>query len=853
MGLEIILLLIAALLIVISLVQPLAIRLGLSPSVLLAVVGVGMGLASAFVIHRYASDITRHITPSQLLASAKPVADLRDYLHSDLFFDVFLPLLLFQSALTIDARQLVEDAAPILVLAVVAVVVATLVIGFALRPVTGTSIIACLMLGSIVATTDPVAVIGIFRDVGAPSRLSRLVEGESLLNDAAAITLFSLLQAILVDKHAPHLGEASITFLTNFVGGIAVGYLGARLIVAMLSRLRDLRLAQVTLTLALPYLVFIASQRYLGVSGVVAAVTSGMTISAVGQTRISPPDWRLLQDLWEQLAFWASSLIFILAALLVPRLLVNVGWGDLLALGVLVAAALAARAIVLFGLLPLLSYVGLSEAVNHRYKTVILWGALRGAVTLALALFVTEKKGIGPDVQRFIAVLATGFVLFTLLVNGTTLRLLIRLLGLDRLSALDSSLRYQVLALSRGRVAEAVDLAGARYSFPADLVLDVARSFAQPPPTGYLTAEMVEPMDVAERYRMLLGLAGIASRERELVLRHFEQRTVSSKLVEQLLADAGRLIDCARTGQEEYIRSAQRQVGFSRRFRFAHFLHRRLGIDGPLVDALANRFESLLVSRIVLEELDPFIDDKLAPLVGETITPRLHQIVNQRQEMTAAALEALRMQYPDYASLLERRVLIRIALRRQDQEYRALFDDGVIGPELYGVLRREVASARSAVEERPRLDLGLEARALINKVKMFRDANLTETQLDRVARLLKPRFAVPGEQLIRRGDEGDAMYFISSGTVVVNAPSRSVTLGPGGLVGELALLSGEPRSADVFALSYCQLLLLYEKDLQDLFKSHPNIKERIDVEAAKRTKENLQAQAPHPASTGALD
>ena len=91
----------------------------------------------------------------------------------------------------------------------------------------------------------------------------------------------------------------------------------------------------------------------------------------------------------------------------------------------------------LFGLLPTLSALRLSQAVSNRYKAVILWGGLRGAVTLALALAVTENVRIGHDVQRFIAVLATGFVLFTLLVNGTTLRLLIHLLGLDRLSALD--------------------------------------------------------------------------------------------------------------------------------------------------------------------------------------------------------------------------------------------------------------------------------------------------------------------------------------------------------------------------------------------------------------------------------
>ncbi len=106
---------------------------------------------------------------------------------------MFLPLLVFQAGIATDVRQVIEDAAPILLLAIVATLVTTAVIGLALSPISGMPLVACLMLGSIVATTDPVAVIGIFHDVGAPSRLTRLVEGETLLNDAAAITLFGLL------------------------------------------------------------------------------------------------------------------------------------------------------------------------------------------------------------------------------------------------------------------------------------------------------------------------------------------------------------------------------------------------------------------------------------------------------------------------------------------------------------------------------------------------------------------------------------------------------------------------------------------------------------------------------------
>src|SRR3546814_10928010 len=90
-----------------------------------------------------------------------------------------------------------------------------------------------------------------------------------------------------------------------------------------------------------------------------------------------------------------------------------------------------------FGVIPLLSAARMVQKVSTPFKVVIIWGGLRGSVTLALALAVTENAAIAPEIQRFIAIHATGFALFTLLVQGTTLSMLIRRLGLDQLSAVD--------------------------------------------------------------------------------------------------------------------------------------------------------------------------------------------------------------------------------------------------------------------------------------------------------------------------------------------------------------------------------------------------------------------------------
>src|SRR5258708_3530667 len=153
---------------------------------MLAVVGIAVGGLSTFLL----------FTPkiSAFDDIVRPIVNLP--FNAAIFLDVFLPVLLFHASLTIDLREVAEDAAPILVLAIVAVFAAAAAIGFSLS-CAGVPLIVALLLGSIVATTDPAAVVAILREIGAPPRLTRLLEGESLLNDAAAIVLFTVLVEML--------------------------------------------------------------------------------------------------------------------------------------------------------------------------------------------------------------------------------------------------------------------------------------------------------------------------------------------------------------------------------------------------------------------------------------------------------------------------------------------------------------------------------------------------------------------------------------------------------------------------------------------------------------------------------
>ncbi len=820
MTLPIVITAVAVLLVIIALIQPLAGRLSLPPSVLLAAVGILIGAGATYLLFTPLTDTFNEV--------ARAFVDLP--VSSETFLYVFLPALLFQTSLSLDVRRMAEDAAPVLLLAVVAVLLATIFIGYSVAWASGQPLVVCLLLGAIVATTDPVAVVGIFRELGAPARLTRLVEGESLLNDAAAITLFVLLLDLLISGRATSFPEAVMAFSVKGIGGAVVGYVAGRVTASLFRVVRDFPAAIVTVSVALPYLVFIGCEE-LHLSGVVGVVGAGIAVNLNGPTRVPPDAWRYLREIWEQLEFWAASLIFVLAALLVPRLLGDVELWEVLPLVVLIAAAFTSRALTLFGLLPLLTLVKLSAEVDDKFKVVILWGGLRGAVTLALALAVTENPLVPPEVKRFIATTAAGFTLFTLLVSGTTLRPLIGILKLDQLSPFDRAQRDSGLALALRNVRDSVKRTAESTEMPAPLADDVIGRY------DTRIAEVLERVgaddDVLDRDRITFALVSLADRERALLQQHFRRRTVSVRIIEQLLAETGQLRERARAGgRVEYNRASRRMIGYSIGFRIALRLHRYLRIDSFLVEALADRFERLLVQRIVLGELVPFVGDRIAPVFGHRVAEIVEDILTQRREATRRALDALELQYPDYSLELERRFLTRTGLRREELEYETLFADRLINAEVLNDLQRDISHARAATETRPRLDLRLNTQELVSHFPLFQ--NLNDKQIAQVTRLLRPRFAVPGERLIRRGERGDAVYFVSSGAVEVSTATGPIRLGRGDFIGELAILTGARRNADVTAIAYCQLLVLEADEFKALIARNPDIAAEVDRVAAIR-------------------
>ena len=277
-----------------------------------------------------------------------------------------------------------------------------------------------LLFGALIAATDPVSVVSIFRKLGVSERLTTLVDAESLFNDGAAAVLFAVVLAVVVEGRDFSADWAVGTFLWMSVGGTAVG-LAVGFGASWIHRRLDDHLIEITLSTIVAYGSFLLAQT-LGMSGVVACVTAAIVLGNLGRTRTMSPVTRVtLTTVWDYAAFISNSLIFLLIGLSVNLDLILDKVGVVL---VAFAVVVAARAVTVYGL------GGLARLFHRgpplRWQHVLVWGGLRGTIALALVLSVPANAAGRSE----LVTLTFGVVLLSLLVQGLTIPWLTRRLGL---------------------------------------------------------------------------------------------------------------------------------------------------------------------------------------------------------------------------------------------------------------------------------------------------------------------------------------------------------------------------------------------------------------------------------------
>jgi CPA1 family monovalent cation:H+ antiporter len=394
------------LLVVAILVALIARRLKLPYTVGLVVAGIGLALVRA---------------------RAGAWVDAGPLLTHDFIYLIILPPLLFEAALSIPWSELRRDLLPVLVLSTIGVLISAAVVAVGMTSLLAWPLGSAVIFGVLIAATDPVAVIAMFKDLGLKGRLRLLVESESLFNDGVAAVLFALALAWATasGQTGPDLISAVVAVLRTAGGGVLIGLLAGGAAILLAGRTVD-HLVGAALTTAAAYGSFLLAEHF-HFSGVLATVAAGLLIGNMAVRAepvanvFSARDREFLLEFWEFAAFIANSFVFLLIGLTVGGIsFADFGFLPLLAA---IALVLVGRALTVYPISR--AFAATRWAIAPRDQHVLWWGGLRGALALALALSLPAPLPFADAIK----IMTFGVVVFSVVFQGLTMPMLLRRLG----------------------------------------------------------------------------------------------------------------------------------------------------------------------------------------------------------------------------------------------------------------------------------------------------------------------------------------------------------------------------------------------------------------------------------------
>jgi CPA1 family monovalent cation:H+ antiporter len=364
-------------------------------------------------------------------------------LDPEIVIHVFLPILLFEAAISTDLRRLRASLGPVLLLALPGMLLSVWVAGLVTHAGLGLAWPLALLLGSILAATDTIAVIATIRKVRAPSRLTTILESDSLFNDGTALVAFSTVLAVVV-RGRFDLTESLSELAWVVAGGLLVGLTVGALASQLVRRTEEHRF-EIMLTVITAYGSWLLAER-LHASPVLAVVAAGITFGTAGWTGLTPTGRVAIRSVWEVASFGVNSVVFLLIGLQVdfPTLLAAapaIGWG-------LLALTLARAASVYLTLAPLRFT---RQPVPLSWQHLLVWGNLKGSLSMALVV------SLPPAVpqRELITTIVFGCALVSLTVQGLSLAPVARALGLGRIPESEQRWQEQQAHLLAARAGQA--------------------------------------------------------------------------------------------------------------------------------------------------------------------------------------------------------------------------------------------------------------------------------------------------------------------------------------------------------------------------------------------------------------
>ena len=812
---------IALFLLIAAATEPVIKRLRFPHSVFLLFAGTALGLLVNWLTDQveggWIAEVSGYVSGYRLSAEA--------------IFFIFLPTLIFEAAYKIDARLLFKNLLPILLLAIPALLISTFIVGFSLHYFAGMELLVGLLFGALISATDPVAVVAIFKELGAPKRLALLVEGESLFNDGTAIVIFGIILSLFTSVESASWADSFLSgsgqFLVVFLGGVSTGFVLAYAVSWILGHIHMNPPVEILLTTILAYLSFVVADHVFHVSGVMSTVAAGVFLGRYGRTKISPGVHEFMHHFWETMAFAANSILFLSIGLLLPQVFQASSFATYLwPLVIAVVAINFARAFSTFTLIPTLHMTRFVEKISRAYQVVMWWGGgLRGAIAVALALTLAGSQLTSQD-QAGIIFLTFGVVLFTLVANALSIQPIIRLLGLDRLQATEVFSR-ELASLHAKRVASET--------------LQKTEHFVDTRPVVKRRVLDEYLLELEELRRRVSDLSGLNAEEKKEVLageallleKHvyfdlFALGHISDLAFQDLEYEINLELDRLKGKQELFVsrRQFEEPAWYDRLFKPLARL-----IPSRTTKELVLRYEKGGATIIAAERVALHLKDRIEE------HPDLQSSVQALQEhykgLRSAAVDEvgqIAAGFPEYVDTVVEMILRRQSLHVQRKELDSMHHLGQLPDMVFQQLVQRLEGALDALSTKPVEHIVLKPENLLRTVPFL--AAMDDREFQRLSLLLTTKPFLKHETLIHEGERGQEMYMIARGAVQVfrgnrDDPQVLATLKAGDILGEMSLLSDEPRVASAVTMTHGSALVLRKKDFQKFLDQNPQLRRRI--------------------------
>ncbi len=780
-------------------------------SVALLVMGLGLGvadraglLANFFPLLDHSVDLVANIDP-----------------HLILF--LFLPTLIFESAFAMEVHLFRRTFSQIAILAVPGLIVCTLLTAWLAHGAFpwNWSWGVALMFGALISATDPVAVVALLKEQSSRKRLETLIEGESLLNDGTAIVLFTLFYGMALATGGASefsLFGTVVQFTWVVALGLVIGLALGMLALVWIGRVFNDEMIEITVTVAVAYLVFFIAEGMFHVSGVVGIVALALLFASVGRTRISPEVGGFLHHFWELLAYIANTVIFLLVGIVIADR-VKVDSLELwLVLGALYVCLFLIRggSILLFN--PILKRIGIG--ITREKSIVLTWGGLRGAVALALALVVAQDPNMPPGVGETVLFLCAGIVVMTILINGMTMPMMFRWLGLDSLPASKQA------TIDKARVSIREDLEKVVPELKSNQFLQMAdwahiranTELSALPPESALAEAEDKDYETAYRRRLLEA-------ERKSYWVQYQQGLLSGSAVNKLVEAVEHALDGdPQIGPREDLHQLWRSPGWLG-WALQYGAFRNLAISSAF-DRLALGYDAARGFIIAQDEISRYVD-QLAP--SEAAATRARGEILQNKRDTFLRVEELRASFPEILAGLETQAATRVLLNRERAVIQRLVGAGVLDKPEAERLVDEVEHKMKALRNLPLNVPKIDARTMLARVDWI--AGLPEEMAARLARLAEVTIHAADEDLLHAGKSAPALLVISRGSVEElsgDPPASQIeeVHGAGAVLGEHSIVEGHHQRG-VRTATPVEAVWLKGNGLKTILAESPQLKAAI--------------------------